>query len=122
MSYNRRIVDDELDGLFAGLPALSLEGPKAVGKTSTARQRAKAEFWLDDAAQRELVAAERHVDVRHVRVGEDLLQEQAALPVGACGRQVATGVAGVGLARSAEGVVDGPVEELWNDRDPFAGQ
>jgi len=58
MSYNRRIVDDELDVLFADLPALSLEGPKAVGKTTTARQRAKTEFWLDDAAQRELVAAD----------------------------------------------------------------
>jgi hypothetical protein len=58
MPYNRRIVDDELDVLFADLPALSIEGPKAVGKTTTARQRAKAEFGLDEAAQRELVAAD----------------------------------------------------------------
>jgi hypothetical protein len=33
MPYNRRILDDELDLLFADLPALSIEGPKAVGKT-----------------------------------------------------------------------------------------
>lgn len=30
--YQRRVIDDELDELFAGLPAIALEGPKAVGK------------------------------------------------------------------------------------------
>jgi uncharacterized protein len=34
--YIRRIIDDELDELAVGLPAISIEGPKAVGKTVTA--------------------------------------------------------------------------------------
>jgi len=41
--YQRRVVDDELDELFAGLPAIALEGPKAVGKTATARR-----LWILD--------------------------------------------------------------------------
>ena len=40
--YRRRIVDDELDELIAGLPAIALEGPKAVGKTATALQRERS--------------------------------------------------------------------------------
>jgi hypothetical protein len=38
--YQRRVVDDQLDELFDGLPAIALEGPKAVGKTATALRRA----------------------------------------------------------------------------------
>ena len=38
--YVRRIVDNEMDNLLTGLPAIHLDGPKAVGKTSTALQRA----------------------------------------------------------------------------------
>jgi predicted AAA+ superfamily ATPase len=45
--YERRVVDDELDELMGSLPAVSLEGPKAVGKTSTARHRANTTYELD---------------------------------------------------------------------------
>ena len=38
--YWRRIVDDQIDELFSGLPAISIEGPRGTGKTTTARQRA----------------------------------------------------------------------------------
>lgn len=38
--YRRRIVDEELDALLPHLPAIHLDGPKAVGKTATALQRA----------------------------------------------------------------------------------
>lgn len=34
----RRVVDEELDTLRQKLPALSIEVPKAVGKTETARR------------------------------------------------------------------------------------
>ena len=37
-SYRPRIVDAELNELLADLPAVSIEGPKGVGKTETARQ------------------------------------------------------------------------------------
>jgi predicted AAA+ superfamily ATPase len=56
--YRRRIVDDELDELFAGLPAIALEGPKAVGKTATALRRAATVYRLDDEAERSIVQAD----------------------------------------------------------------
>ena len=46
--YIHRIVDQELDRVFAALPAVSLEGAKAVGKTRTARQRAATQYDLDE--------------------------------------------------------------------------
>ena len=55
--YVRRVVDDELDALIE-LPALSIEGPKAVGKTQTALRRATTTFRLDDPTQRTIVSAE----------------------------------------------------------------
>ncbi len=57
MEYLPRIVDDELDELVAGLTAISLEGPKAVGKTETARRRANTVHRLDDPGQLEIIRA-----------------------------------------------------------------
>lgn len=56
--YTRRILDDELDELLSGVAAVSIEGPKAVGKTATALQRASTVHELDDPAQREIAAAD----------------------------------------------------------------
>jgi predicted AAA+ superfamily ATPase len=56
--YRRRIVDDELDELFAGLPAIALEGPKAVGKTATALRRAATVYRLDGEAERSVAQAD----------------------------------------------------------------
>ncbi|MGF1647231.1 MAG: ATP-binding protein [Kineosporiaceae bacterium] len=58
MVYSRRLIDDELDELLAGLSAVALEGPKGVGKTATATRRASRVFSLDDDAQRATVATE----------------------------------------------------------------
>ncbi len=55
MEYRPRIVDTELDALLEGLPAVSLEGPKAVGKTETALRRARTVHRLDDSGQLEIV-------------------------------------------------------------------
>jgi len=55
--YTRRLVDDELDDLFSGLAAISLDGAKGVGKTATASMRAKTVFRLDDNAVAEVVRA-----------------------------------------------------------------
>jgi predicted AAA+ superfamily ATPase len=49
--YQRRVIDDELDELFGGLAAIAIEGPKGVGKTRTALQRAKTVHRLDDPAE-----------------------------------------------------------------------
>jgi uncharacterized protein len=58
MSYIRRVIDDELDELLTGLPAVTIEGPKAVGKTETAVQRAKTVRRFDDPAQASVARAE----------------------------------------------------------------
>lgn len=57
MEYRRRLIDDVLDDLMVGLPALAVEGAKAVGKTATATQRAKTTLSLNDPRTREVVAA-----------------------------------------------------------------
>ncbi len=57
--YRPRIVDGELDELLAGLPAVSIEGPKAVGKTATAMRRAATAYRLDDAVERSVIEADR---------------------------------------------------------------
>lgn len=58
MAYTRRIVDDELDGLLAELPAVAIDGPRGVGKTASAEQRATTAWYLDDPAQRAILEAD----------------------------------------------------------------
>ncbi|MCC6244661.1 MAG: AAA family ATPase, partial [Gemmatimonadaceae bacterium] len=55
--YRRRTIDAELDQILAQLPAIVIEGPKGVGKTLTAEQRAGSVIRLDDRAQCEMVQA-----------------------------------------------------------------
>jgi predicted AAA+ superfamily ATPase len=57
-SYRRRIADAELDELLAGLPAVAIEGPRAVGKTATALQRSRTTYRLDNEAQRIIAQAD----------------------------------------------------------------
>ncbi|MGH3752965.1 MAG: hypothetical protein ACRDRP_09750 [Pseudonocardiaceae bacterium] len=52
LQYLPRIVDIELDELAQGLPAISLEGPKGVGKTATAQRRARTTFALSEGPAR----------------------------------------------------------------------
>jgi predicted AAA+ superfamily ATPase len=56
--YRRRIVDDELSELLASLPAIAIEGAKAVGKTATASQRAATIHRLDDPAERSVAVGD----------------------------------------------------------------
>jgi predicted AAA+ superfamily ATPase len=56
--YQRRVVDDELDELLAGLPAVTIDGPKAVGKTATALRRAATVYRLDDQGERAIAEAD----------------------------------------------------------------
>jgi uncharacterized protein len=56
--YRRRILDEELDPLLRGLPAVAIEGAKAVGKTATASQRATLTFQFDDPLQRAIAEAD----------------------------------------------------------------
>lgn len=57
-TYLSRTVDLELDELLSELPAISLEGPKGVGKTETALRRSKTVYRLDDPAQRAILKAD----------------------------------------------------------------
>lgn len=56
--YRPRIVDSQLERLLAQLPAVSIEGPRAVGKTWTARRWARTVYNLDDPATLALVTAD----------------------------------------------------------------
>lgn len=58
MEYRPRIVDSELDELMGALPAIAIEGPKAVGKTATALRRAAHRFDLDSPDVLAAVAAD----------------------------------------------------------------
>lgn len=51
MSYVERVVDLRLDDVLATFPAAMILGPRACGKTTTARRRAGVTVELDDPAQ-----------------------------------------------------------------------
>jgi predicted AAA+ superfamily ATPase len=56
-AYVTRIIDGLLDDLLMSFPAVSLIGPRAAGKTTTAIRRAATVLRLDDPAIRQSVAA-----------------------------------------------------------------
>jgi uncharacterized protein len=56
--YDRRVIDDELDELLPQLPAIAIEGPKGVGKTETAKQRAATILKLDEPPEASLLDAD----------------------------------------------------------------
>lgn len=59
MKYHSRVVDDELERRLASTGAVVIEGPKACGKTETARQIAASEVLLDvDPNAREAIAVD----------------------------------------------------------------
>ncbi len=78
IDYRRRIIDDELDELFNGLPAIAVEGARGVGKTATALQRAKTVHRLDDPGVRRVIEA----DPSRLTMGETpiLIDEWQRLP------------------------------------------
>ncbi|MBL0884944.1 ATP-binding protein [Myceligenerans indicum] len=60
-NYRRRIIDSTLDQLQPHLRALSIHGPKGVGKTATAAQRAASVIDLSLPRQRELITADASI-------------------------------------------------------------
>ena len=59
--YRPRVVDRQIGELFEELPAISLEGARGVGKTTSARQRATTFLALDDAPALEVLQADPHL-------------------------------------------------------------
>lgn len=58
MRYRPRILERELEELLQELPAIAIEGAKAVGKTSLASRRAQTVHELDDRAVLALAEAD----------------------------------------------------------------
>jgi predicted AAA+ superfamily ATPase len=56
--YRPRVIDRELDELSEQVPAVAIEGPKAVGKTATAQRRAQTVHRLDDPRERSVLCAD----------------------------------------------------------------
>lgn len=57
-TYRPRVVDAQLDDYLASLPAVAIDGAKAVGKTATASRRAATTFALDTPAAVEALRAD----------------------------------------------------------------
>ncbi len=67
MNYIRRVFDDELDALLPQSPAIAIDGPKFVGKTTTALQRAKTTIALDEPTVQEAATEAPHALLRGER-------------------------------------------------------
>lgn len=76
-SYQRRVVDDELDELLTGAAAIALEGPKGVGKSATAAERVDTEFRIELPEVRTLLDAD---PTQVLTSGRVLLDEWQHLP------------------------------------------
>jgi predicted AAA+ superfamily ATPase len=77
-AYRSRTVDVELDELLPHASAIAIDGAKGVGKTETARRRARTTWYLDDPAQRQIAAADFTLSA--VPSGTLLLDEWQKLP------------------------------------------
>ncbi len=78
LEYIPRVVDGELEELLRALPAIAIEGAKAVGKTVTATRYAATIHRLDEQEQQEIGRA----DPRRLLEGERpvLIDEWQRLP------------------------------------------
>lgn len=59
MTYTPRVIDDILDSVQPHLPAIVLQGPKAVGKTATCQRRAASVLRMDRPDEQEMLRAQR---------------------------------------------------------------
>ncbi|WP_297590635.1 ATP-binding protein [uncultured Mobiluncus sp.] len=78
MSYVTRALDRRLNALLPEVPAIAIDGPKGVGKTATALQRADT-VWMLDREETLLVAA-ADPDFLTVEAGTFLLDEWQKFP------------------------------------------
>lgn len=77
--YVPRLADPLIDELLGGVPALLLVGPRAAGKTTTARRHAKSMLRLDRPAEAAAVAADPDVALTELRE-PILIDEWQAVP------------------------------------------
>lgn len=90
--YIPRLADTRLEELFAELPALLVVGPRAAGKTTTARRHARSVVRLDSEAESGAFRADPDVALRALATPV-LLDEWQAVPgvLGAVKRAVDDG-------------------------------
>jgi len=91
-NYVPRLADTRLEELFAELPALLISGPRATGKTTTARRHARTVVRLDREAEAGAFQADPDVALRALPTPA-LLDEWQAVPgvLGAIKRAVDDG-------------------------------
>jgi uncharacterized protein len=77
--YIPRLADTRLEELFAELPALLVVGPRATGKTTTARRHARSVVRLDSEAESAAFRADPDVALRALTTPV-LLDEWQAVP------------------------------------------
>ncbi len=111
--YVPRLADERLDELFAELPALLITGPRATGKTTTARRHARSVARLDVEAEAEAFRADPDVALRALPTPV-LLDEWQAVPgvLGAVKRAVDEG-SGAGRFLLTGSVRADLETELW---------
>ncbi len=78
-AYVHRLADTRLQELFAELPALLMVGPRAAGKTTTARRLARTVVRLDSEAEAGAFRADPDVALRALETPV-LLDEWQAVP------------------------------------------
>ncbi len=71
-TYQRRVIDDQLDVLLSGAAAISIEGAKGVGKSATAAERVDTEYNLEDPTVRALLEG----DPRRILSAERVLLDE----------------------------------------------
>lgn len=79
LAYTPRLIDRELEELFRELPALMLTGPRAAGKTTTARRHATKVVRLDTPAEAVAFRADPDAALR-VQPEPLLIDEWQAVP------------------------------------------
>ena len=79
VDYIPRLADTRLEELFAELPALMMVGPRATGKTTTARRHARTIVRLDSEAEGGAFRADPDVALRALATPV-LLDEWQAVP------------------------------------------
>lgn len=97
MTYQSRIADTELEQRLSSAGGVVIEGPRACGKTATARQKAASEVLLD-------IDEEARVD----EGAANLLKFVERVDLDRCGKPSALGVivsAGYGYVKDGIGVI-----------------